>query len=323
MIATAIMTATVALALLADAPGESPAPEAIRVALVAPRASRLGQQLRRELQASGFDVQPLAAATTVALTAADVSRAVVVDPGGDRVRVLVRSGDQLIVSDERSVSGRDDLASRRVALAVVEHLRRRPAIPPPAPPPAPVVAAPVTAAVLAPLPPDPAIEARRRPWSLAVATSVDVDGGMGDSLGHVQLVGETTLGELLLGSVRVHWPLFGVRLLEPDARLWTAAAAGGLRLRLPGWGRLQPLLGATAGMRFVIADPRQGKSTLTPALAAGGFAGARYEMRPLVHVALEVGCDWSRPLGDPFPIFVRDAASSRATRVALGVVFEY
>ena len=180
------------------------------------------------------------------------------------------------------------------------------------------------------LAPEPVADPRRRPWSLGAATSLDLDGGMGESTGHLQLVGETAVGGPLLGSVRLHWPLLGAQLHLPDrrVRLWTWAAAGGLRLRLPGWGKLQPLLGTTAGLRFVLADtdwydPRQSRVALAPALTAGAFAGARYAVTPLVHVALELGSEWSRALGDPATAYERDAASARATRVALGVVFEY
>jgi hypothetical protein len=298
------------------------------VALVAPRASRLAQQLRRELQASGFQVEPLAAATAPALEAMGASRAVVVDPRGDRVHLLSRSGPALVATDDLIVNGRDDLASRRVALAVVEQLRRPPA-PAPAPP-APPVITPTATAAAALDHPEPQLDARRRPWSLAAATSLDLDGGVGESTGHVQLVGETALAGPLLGSVRVHWPLLGAQLHLPDrrVRLWTLGAAGGLRLRLPGWGKLQPLLGATGGLRFVLADtdwydPRQSRVTLTPALCAGGFAGARYAVTSLLHVALEVGTEWSRALGDPGTSYEQDVARARATRVALGVVFEY
>ncbi len=327
-----IAIACAALALLAGAPADLPPPEASAVALIAPRASRLGQQLRRELLASGFRVQALAPTTTGptvdALAAVGATRAVVVDPEGDRVRVLTRTASDLIATDELSLDARDNLAPRRVALAVVEHLRRPYVVAPPPPPPA--IAPAATAEVAAALAPEPVPEPRRRPWSLGAATSLDFDGGMGESTGHLQLVGETAVGGSLLGSVRLHWPLLGAQLHLPDrrVRLWTWAVAGGLRVRLPGWGKLQPLLGTTAGLRFVLADtdwydPRQSRVALAPALTAGAFAGARYAVTPLVHVALELGSEWSRALGDPATAYERDAASARATRVALGVVFEY
>jgi hypothetical protein len=122
----ALTAACAAIALLAAVSDPLPTPEPTRVALVAPRASRLAQQLRRELQASGFQVEPLAAATAPALEAVGASRAVVVDPGGDRVHLLSRSGPALVATDDLIVNARDDLASRRVALAVVEQLRRPP-----------------------------------------------------------------------------------------------------------------------------------------------------------------------------------------------------
>jgi hypothetical protein len=330
VIAGACATLAVILLGLAGAPDDLPSSDANRVALVAPRASRLGQQLRRELQASGFEVEAVATATAAALEGVSASRAVVVDARGDRVRLLARAGSDLIATDQLSVAGRGDLALRRVALAVVEHLRRPLSPPVPATPPDASVTPQVTAeaAALAPEPPTP--EVRRRPWSLGAATSLDLDGGMGESTGHLQLVGETALVGRLLGSVRLHWPLLGAQLHLPDrrVRLWTLAAAGGLRVRLPGWGKLQPLLGTTAGLRFVLTDtdwydPRQSNVALAPALTAGAFAGARYAVTPLVHVALELGSEWSRPLGDPSSAYERDAASARATRVALGVVFEY
>jgi hypothetical protein len=206
-----------------------PTPEPTRVALVAPRASRLAQQLRRELQASGFQVEPLAAATAPALEAVGASRAVVVDPGGDRVHLLSRSGPALVATDDLIVNARDDLASRRVALAVVEQLRRPPA---PAPvPPAPPVITPTATAAAALDHPEPQLDARRRPWSLAAATSLDLDGGVGESTGHVQLVGETALAGPLLGSVRVHWPLLGSPWCRTPRRRPAAATPRTPRVR--------------------------------------------------------------------------------------------
>jgi hypothetical protein len=337
MMTAAALAAAAALALLAEAPDPivvgSPEPEINHVALVAPRTSRLAQQLRRELQASGFQVTALPEATAPALKAAGTARAVVVDPRGDRVQLLSRSGTALVATDDLAVSARDDLASRRVALAVVEQLRRPPAADPATPAPTAVPAAPTpaaAAAAAAALEPEPAPQPRRRPWSLSAATSLDLDGGVGESTGHVLLVGETALSGALSGSVRVHWPLLGAQLhlIDRRVRLWTWSTAAGLRLRLRSWGRLQPLLGATAGMRFALSDtdwfdPRQSRVSLTPALSAGGFGGARFAVTPQVHVALEASGELCRLLGSPWFSYERDAAEAPAVRLALGVVFEY
>ena len=80
---------------------------------------------------------------------------------------------------------------------------------------------------------------------------------MGESTGHLQLVGETALAGPLLGSVRVHWPLLGAQLHLPDrrVRLWTLARR---RRAAPAAARLGQAAAAAGrdrpGLRFVLAD---------------------------------------------------------------------
>jgi hypothetical protein len=329
---------------------EAAAQDDLTVALFAPRAARLTGQLQRELETAGFAVALHDAPegnwpdnVRVPGRPAIVD-AVAIDLEGHRVLILGRAPGQraLVVRTVMSFDPADELDGRRVRLAVVELLRaqrqtghadRADPAPEPAPPTDQIASAPPAAA-----PPAAATSPvdgerpplRPLPWSLAAYTAINFDAAAGEPTGHLQLVGETPLGRLLAVSLRAYWPLVGAQLELPDrhVRLWTMGAAGGLRLRGPRLGgRLEPFLGTSLGMRFVLADsdhlePRQSRVTLTPGLSAGLFAGARFQVVPLVHVVLELGGEWSRALGDHEP-FERDAAGAATKRVALGVVFEY
>ena len=304
--------------------------EPSRVALVAPRSSRLGQQLRRELATSGFVVVPASSGSDQALESLGVQRAVLVDEQGDRVWLLDRrSAAGGFLRRELPIDRRDDLAPRRVCLAVVEHLRAPMPTAPDTPAPTPIATAQATPTptlsepVVAPV--------RARAWSLGAGTAINFDGAIGEPTGHVQLAGETAVGGPLLISVRLHWPLLGAQLHLPDrhVRVWTMGAAGGFRLRLPSLGaRLEPTVGVTTGLRFVLADtdwldPRQSRVAMVPALCGGAFVGLRYRLIELVHATFELGSEWSRPLGGAGLPYEREAASARATRVAVGVAFNY
>jgi hypothetical protein len=310
------------------------------VALQAVRGSRLGRQLRRELEASGFRVIALATASEQALQELGVARAVVVDSSGQRVWLLERvtgtGGPGGLSRRELAVDASDQLARRRVCLAVVEHLRERPATAAaPARASAPAEAEAEEAAVIrqrAAPPPAPIVPPpRARPWSLGAGTAINFQAAAGEPTGHVQLVGETELTGPLLVSLRLHWPLLGAQLHLPDrhVRLWTMGAMGGLRLRLPRLGsRLEPTAGLTGGLRFVLADtdwldPRQSRVALAPALAGGVFVGLRYQLLALVHASFELASEWAKPFGGAQLAYEQDAAGSRTTRLALGIVFLY
>ena len=63
---------------------------------------------------------------------------------------------------------------------------------------------------------------------------------------------------------------------------------------------------------------------ITPGLVASLSAGLQVAVRPLVHLVLELAGEWGRvPPGLSPPAYQRDAAQSRALRLALGVSFAY
>jgi hypothetical protein len=327
----------------------------LTVALFAPRAARVTGQLRRELETAGFSVElhdaPAGAwPDTVRVPGRPATvDAVAIDLEGHRVLVLGRGPGEraLVVRSVMSFDPADELDARRVRLAVVEHLRAqrqaghadRAARHQPAPPePAPAAAGQLTGAQPAAAAPAAGVSPvegerpplRPRPWSLAAYTAINFDAAAGEPTGHLQLVGETPLGDLLAVSARAYWPLVGANLQFPErhVRLWTMGAAGALRLRGPRLGgRLEPFVATALGLRFALADsdhiePRQSRVTLTPGLSAGLLAGARCQLVPLVHLVLELGGEWSLALGGDEPTG-RDAAGAATKRVALGVVFEY
>ena len=111
--------------------------------------------------------------------------------------------------------------------------------------------------------------------------------------------------------------------------MWTMGGRrAALRLRLPGWASCSRCWARTGGLRFVLADSEWYRDPAEPGGAHAGADGGRVRrcllaVTPLVHVALELGSEWSRAAGRPRTRYEPAAARGRAAHVAPGVLFEY
>ena len=310
------------------------------VDLTGPR-DRVTRQLRRELEASGFVIATTGTNPT--------ARVVHVDLRAGEVVLMTRTPGQAspIPQARFRLDARDEVSVRRAALAVVEQLRLRrtaPSVPvpvdvaepaPPKPQPATTTSEPMQAQASPLSTTEPEVlPPWARSWSLGAAPTLDLAPGLGDTTSHVQITGETPLGNLV-GTVRALWPLLGTQRNHPDRsiRLWTTGAALGLRLPLRGREQrqrsFQPYLAASSGLRLVLADTdwfdyRHGRVGLTPAVVGTVAAGARHAVFPLVHLTFEVAGELSRtlPSASP-PADEREMAEAAVIRTSLGLSFDY
>jgi hypothetical protein len=255
-----------AAVVLGAAAAARAAPPPVEVTVIAPEGLRLGDELKRELEISGF-------AVTVVATPADAAGRGMRPDWNERVRALaaaqagrtvaVRADERQIVllsppsgaapaagvqtSLELQLAPEERSARRRACLTVVEYLRvlaesddrvavkqaseakaARDARPPPTP------QASLEKSTSAS---DPAPEESSQPifhglpWTMGVGTTLDLSSSGGQPGGHLQFMWYFPFGPRVSLRARVAWPVVGANFetAESDIRMWTFGAAVGLQ----------------------------------------------------------------------------------------------
>lgn len=331
----------------------------VEVTVMAPEGLRLADELKRELEISGFavtavatpapgggrEVKPDWRARVYALAAAQTGRTVavradereiiLVSPRAARAPGLQTTFELQLAPEERS-------SRRRACLTVVEYLRvlaesddraegkqAAETTPPPAAPQATLEKS--TSAA------DPRPEERSSlfpglPWTMGVATTLDLSSAGGRPGGHLQFLWYFPFGARVSLRARVGWPILGADFDRVDAevRMWTFGAGVGLQyaFRSPG-ARVRPFAGLALGNRIALSDTTfrftaQTRTAITPSAILGLEAGVRIAIRPRVQVLgeLEVTRGWLGPTSsDTGP--AEELASAMAAHASLGVLFEY
>lgn len=258
--------AALVLAAAQDARAARPQAE---VTVVAPEGLRLGDELKRELEISGF-------AVTVVATPADPAGRGMKPDWDERVRALAaaQAGRTVAVrADERQIvllsppSGRtpgsgvqtslqlelapeERSARRRACLTVVEYLRvlaesddrvavkqaseaKAPADPrPPPAAPAPQASLEKSTSASDPAPEEPSQPFfHGLPWTMGVGTTLDLSSSGGQPSGHLQFMWYFPFGPRVSLRARVAWPVVGANFetANSDIRMWTFGAAVGLQ----------------------------------------------------------------------------------------------
>ena len=328
--------------LLAEAAGAAPPPTAVTLTVAAGSHGRLAEELRQELDASGFAVRTIPGAA-----GADPDSSL----AGEGVVVAVHDQSVTIFAPGASFSGAapptelraeadDRPARRRLCLAVVERLRRwqaerppPPTTPPASDAPAPATLLPVptpTAAAIAP-PVDRQPAPLRRPWALGAASALNILSVRGTPTGHVVLSAEKGLTDRLALVLRAAWPILGAQFTDQGrfVRTWTFGTDVGVNLRLvDSAARLRPVIGAAVGAGVALVDTdefelRSSAIDFLPALTGALNAGLRLRLRPLVDLFVQADVTQGLLLAKDVRDYERDAAVERLFRIALGVMFEY
>lgn len=358
----AILGATICAFLIATeaaAAGAGDASARVEVTVMAPEGSRLADELKRELEISGFavtavatpapggerEVKPDWRARVHALAAAQPGRTVavradereiiLVSPRAARAPGLQSTFELQLAPEERS-------SRRRACLTVVEYLRvlaesDERAEGKQAAETAPLPAAPQATLEKSTSAADPRPEERSilfpgLPWTMGVATSLDVSSVGGRPGSHLQFLWYFPFGPRVSLRARVGWPIVGADFHRSDSevRMWTFGAAVGLQYawRSPG-ARVRPFAGLALGNRIALSDTTfrltaQTRTAITPSAIVGVEAGVRVAIRPRVQVLgeLEVTRGWLGPTSaDAGP--AEELASAMAAHASLGILFEY
>ena len=227
----------------------------------------------------------------------------------------------------------DRPARRRACLAVVEGLRalnETTPLPPAAgetgaaasgtPAPSGVGAATVVAMAQSSAPANPTATARAQwadtgaapadlfavphePWSLGVATMLDVDRALGAPMGHLQFMWFIPVSARVAFRAQAMWPLMGTALAPgaTDVRIWTFGAAVGLQYAFaPKEARLRPFAGIAAGSQLLLTDTSgstdvdKSRAPFVPSANLRLCSGIRVALIPRVQllVELEATRDW-------------------------------
>lgn len=284
------------------------------IAVIAPEGLRLADELKRELEISGFAVTMVATPAAGreakgekvgwqdrvrSLAAAQPGRTVAVR-ADERQIVLLTPGQAgtpgVQTTFELQLSPEERSARRRACLTVVEYLRvlaesedraegrEREARP------AAAVQVPVekttSAADPAPVPAVAQEEAvtpvfHGLPWTMGVGTTIDFSSSGGQPAGHLQFMWYFPLGTRFAMRARVAWPILGadIHARDTEVRMWTFGAAVGLQYAFTEppavW---RPFVGLAIGNRIALTEST---STLT--------AQARTGITPSAILGVEAG----------------------------------
>ncbi len=295
-----------------------------QVALLAPRPSRVADELRRELEASSFVLTTIATDGRPWREQAPpgLARGVAVEDDERRVSVFTIAGGEIRVQAEMSVDPDDRLARRRTAFAVVEYLRLLDSAPRPEP----------KRDAIAPPPLPPPTRSRIHPWAMGAATTIDFDSFVGEPTSHLLIIGLWRFGEHLDLAVQGLWPIVGSQFQSDGThvRMWTFGVSAGFVLRpVRPEARFQPYLAVGLGTRFVLADGTPGdgaqsRVAMVPAGTASVAMGARLAVAAGAHLFFEVEGEAAHHLfaktAAPYELAAADA---RAGHTAVGLLFEF
>lgn len=291
------------------------APARIDVTVVAPEGLRLADELKRELEISGFavtvvatpaaghEVKPDWRERVYALAAAQPDRTVAVRADERQILLLTPGAGAsagVQTSFELQLSPEERSARRRACLTVVEYLRvlaesaGRAAMKQlaegqgeglPGASAGEATSAETGSATTEPRPrgqtarQDPARPGL--PWMMGVGTTLDLSSSGGRPGGHLQFLWYFPFGARVSMRARVAWPILGadIHAADQEIRMWTFGAAVGLQYALSeppsAW---RPFIGLAIGNLIALAEST---STFT--------AQSRTSITPSAVLGLEAG----------------------------------
>ena len=328
------------------------------VAIIAPKGSRLADDIGRELALSGFTVLMVARVTAARdmmdrarlLLSAELPLAVVVRADERQVLVVSRSPTSGIQAGfDLRLDSDDGLTRRRACLTVVEYLRVLGQGPGPVGEHAlsgprdaeareargtPSVHATASALVALPLGAPSIDEQSPRVPSrtMGIATAFDLSSTQSQPSGHLHFMWYFPLGTRLSFQARALWPILGVGFQSgsADVRMWTFGAALGLQyaFREPP-ARWRPLMGLVLGNSMQLTEsssalPTESRSAVTPIITVGLLGGLRYALNRRAQLLweLEVARGWLVASANR-AAYETASANAFSIHASFGILFEY